>query len=222
VFRRLRANNYYALYYKDYSRNDLIKEKHLKEILRRIILYYRKLNKFVIFIDVGSYLGEYVEYVKELASMSIAIEAHPDNYTKLCNRIASLGLQHIVTFNYAICNFCGTSFLYIREETTHSLIRRQRAKGIIRVKCMTLTSLLRSLYEALGVKTRLAVVVKIDIEGAELGTLLSLTDCLPASLILMVELHGSFNQVFVPLIVVLKGFKIKLIDESHVLLMKVI
>jgi hypothetical protein len=87
---------------------------------------------------------------------------------------------------------------------------------------MTLTSLLRSLYEALGVKTRLAVVVKVDIEGAELGALLSLTDCLPkASLILMVELHGSFNQVFVPLIAVLKGFKIKLIDESHVLLMKV-
>jgi len=87
-----------------------------------------------------------------------------------------------------------------------------------------LTTLLGLLCKALDVRTHLALIVKIDIEGAELKALLGLTDLPrgPLLAVLMIELHGSFNKVFVPLIAVLKGFKIRLIDESHVLLVKVV
>jgi len=196
-------------------------ERHIKAILKRIALLIRKFKCDLIFIDVDAYLGEYVQ---ELASMSkyiCAIEAHPNNYIKLCNNIRDLG--HVIPLNYAIYDFNGSSFLYVREETTHSLVRRKKAKGVIRVKCVTLTSLLRLLYKALSIKTPLAVIIKIDIEGAELNALLGLTVQFPMPLliILIVELHGSFNKIFVPLIAALKGFKVKLINDSHILLTKV-
>jgi len=210
-------------YFGDYSRNDIVKERHLKEILKRIAYLIRQSKHNLIFIDAGAYLGDYTKELARMSNYSIAIEAHPGNYIKLRNNIQNLVPGHIIPLNYAIYNFNGHSLLYVHEETTHSLVRRERSKGVVRVKCMTLTSLLICLSKNQIIKTPSIIMVKIDIEGAELKALLGLMNQLPKPLflILIVELHGFFNKIFVLLIATLKGFKVKLINDSHILLTKV-
>jgi len=112
IYKRLRGiDSYYTRYYRDYSRKELFEERHCKEVLRTVMHIIKRLSGItIIFIDVGSYLGEYVKELASYTTLSVAIEPYPDNYIKLCSIIADLGFKRVLVLKYAIYDRNATVF----------------------------------------------------------------------------------------------------------------
>jgi hypothetical protein len=114
ISKRINKKNVVVLYhFENLSEKDLLKEMHLKYLLKRIILFLRKLEYHSIFINVGAYIGEYSRELAEISYLTCPIEAHPNNYKILCNNMANLKASKVIPINYAISNFNGYCYLYI-------------------------------------------------------------------------------------------------------------
>ncbi len=191
-------------------------EYHIKKLFINLIQRLKSSGRRILFIDVGAYLGEYTMILAPYVCLAIAVEAHPENFDKLRQRLLKAKIDNVIALNYAVAKFNGETALYIREPTTHSLVRKDRARGFIKVRSLTLGSLISS-FIWLG---NFYLVLKIDIEGAELDAVASLTRNLVKSslIILVVEVHGVLNKLLLPLLAWLKGFNINFIDEGHFIL----
>ena len=166
--------------------------------------------------DIGAYIGDYTVYLAPLCYIVIAIEAHPGNFNKLLTRVSHL--NNVVLLNYAVSKFDGEVELFVREPTTHSIVYRKRARNVIKVKSVNLSSLITSILRRVRAE---ALVVKMDIEGAELKVfegLRSSTMIYPT--IIVVEVHGIKNKLILPILSYLKGFKVKFVDRGHIILIK--
>jgi len=128
-------------------------------------------------IDCGANLGAFSRVmVERFGCRVLAVEASPD----VCARIPRL--PGLTTVNVAVCGVDGPVKLAVDEDITRTTIAQRAGDGrpVIEVPGRSLLALL----EEAGVSGDMEV-LKLDIEGAELGVLDSLPD----------ELFGRIGQL---------------------------
>ncbi|GLP98264.1 hypothetical protein GCM10007891_01180 [Methylophaga thalassica] len=111
------------------------------------------------FIDVGSHIGSVISEVKHhRKSKIIAFEAMPNKAEKLTKKFPD-----ITIFNYAVSDAAGKAKFYVNEKLSgYSSLNKSNDTVEIDVDVSTIDTL---------IDDRNVDVIKIDIEGAELGAL---------------------------------------------------
>ena len=208
-----------------YRVDQYYREEHIKELLERVLRRFH-IHRELVFIDVGAYHGEYSLIASKYVDYLIALEPCPEAFKKLYENItysiSNFKLKSRV-LPLALCARDGKTILWLRGAKQSSIVRRDKAKGYVTVKCMNINTLFN--YCASLVQKESIVYLKIDMEGAELGVLKSLSPSIVdpklRGLVMLVELHGTKSRILVPLLLALRGFIIKLIDPGHILALKV-
>lgn len=137
---------------------------------------YIRLKKGGAFVDVGADYGKYTVTVAKIIGEDgkvIAIEPHPDNYKKLKRNIELNKLNNVVIYNIAAWSDKQVLKLYIGKSHGFHSVLKNYGFGSIPVKARSLDEVLWENDIKRGV-----VLIKIDVEGAELEVLKGLAKTL--------------------------------------------
>lgn len=123
-----------------------------------------------VIIDVGAHIGAYtIRHAKIVGKdgLVIALEPDPENFRLLNENVKLNKLSNVVALRMAAYGSDGTSILYRKGSSEHSLIsaHHEEFNGEINVPTITFDTLVRK-FDINGVDW-----VKIDVEGAELAVL---------------------------------------------------
>jgi len=165
-----------------------------------------------IFIDIGSYVGTWSVWAsKQVGSDGkvVAVEPDPINFKMLLINIKKL--KNIIPVNVALWSENTTLNLFMSTyPTMHSLTKNYK-RSYIKVKCLTLDSLIKSL--------NLSEVdaLKIDVEGAELEVLKGAKETLKKLKWILVEIHNEKLRKKVSTLLKNESFILYRINHRHVI-----
>ena len=173
---------------------------------------YLELEPHETFVDVGANIGSYTLRMakKYPKNKIIAIEAHPDNYSALLKNIQLNSFDNITAINKAVADHQGNIDMYERYHSgTHlgtdlysisdSFIHPSNivkpGSNVIKVECDTLDNMLSICNDSM--------VLKIDIEGAEVMALQGAKSIFQRVRRIIVEIHGNNLE---PVLQILNSF----------------
>jgi len=126
-------------------------------------------------VDVGAHIGRYTLAAARKASIVIAVEPVPSNFSILKTNVALNRFKNVIPLSIAMSDREGESLLYLSQEgdtATSSLeptwserLRRTSGDKLLDVRCETLDKLVE------GLNLEVIHWLKIDVEGHEVPVL---------------------------------------------------
>lgn len=154
-------------------------EPYLREVLDPLL----KKQRNILFIDIGAHIGYYVVYVSRYLRKNgfiIAIEPDKRNLRVLYKNIKANNLTNVLVHEEA----CGSDgFLYLNPNPNPAWTKTSKTFGELKVPSVSLNSLFDKLKEM----RHHTVIVKIDVEDAELD---------------IIESGSKFIREFSPILIV--------------------
>ena len=129
------------------------------------------------FIDIGSHVGRYAIRMSKKCKKVIAIEPVDETVQLLYRNLELNGIKNVNVYSYAITNFIGERVqLYTTNQPGHTSINRQNDNSVVKTYAgRTLDSILEKYIEEPNLYFT-EFLIKVDVEGAELGVLKSAED----------------------------------------------
>lgn len=169
------------------------------------------------FVDVGCNVGFYSLLLAKLKPgiTIISIEVHPDTFEALNKNIKINSFKNIISINKAISSHNREKlrlYQYWTEKGQKNsgmsdLSNRHHAKSFKETPCDSLDNLLKSIDNTI-------YVIKIDIEGEEVNTLLGAKNTLKKTRKIIVETHSQDNLKQVKQILSSYQFNIEIVKSS--------
>jgi FkbM family methyltransferase len=163
---------------------------HLRNVARRIVgtrrhqraLFAELVGPGDLVFDVGANIGEFTGAFRDLGAQVLAIEPQPRLARHLRRRFS--GDRHVTVVATAVSDHAGEATLYCTDADALATLEEGRAAGITGPGAElewggTITVPLRTL-DALVVEHGSPQLVKIDVEGHELGVVHGLTTVRPS------------------------------------------
>lgn len=172
-----------------YFRFSWVTGRYEKEI---VTLYSRMLRPGMTVVDVGAHVGYHTIRFAKLVGPTgkvFAFEPHPSNFEILCRNVRRRGLANVIMEQKAVSNVNGQITLYLGpHDLRHSLV--PQGSEACEVNCVCLDSY----FDA----NEVVHLVKIDVEGAELGVLRGMRSLMDRSskLIIILEFYPALLRAF--------------------------
>lgn len=162
-------------------------------------------------IDVGAHVGIFSLYASQRFkhSVIVAIEPNPKNYELLLRNLAINRLENVHPIRAAIMDNNGTAAFWTRDSSLGGSVINTSKSAPIVVPCYRLDTLLKSL------KIEDSLLVKLDVESAELTALGGAHEALNRCLALIMEVD-RVNELPMKRMISPFGFNLSVLDEdSH-------
>ena len=148
-----------------------------------------------VFVDVGAHAGYYTLMCAKLAKEVVAFEPNPTNYRFLILNILINGLKNVVAIKAAVSDFDGYGELNIpiskgKPLTSQGSLVHGGGKTI-NVPVVTLDKI----FDSLDLNQPFHLLIKIDVEGAELNVIKGAIKTLNKGVkLVIIETHNTYTK----------------------------